>query len=513
MSITTNNNAHSSEGGNLCTCDIKIEHIVKEEQSHEPIASCAIKEEVKTEPISPLFKTKVFTHSDSINKKHVNIQNFLTEVISNVQNRLKGYIKAKYRGKNEIKTQLQKEKSRKRKLVYSPPIAKSKKYLMKSMADKYLDAFLDIIDDDDDESCNSKNKDISTDKDIELINPVILATNKGTRSSNPCSFGYVIYDEGYVSKPLDNPKFLPACPWPSIDRCLLSSQVECKNGSIYVVRHRTRDSTNADKKKVRRGMSKNSDQFYQPKYITPLEYHQRVGDHRRYLERRQWQHITVHQDYNNWFFERPFKSIPKYIFDNQFRPSSYSFTTKFTNHDLLYQLQIRLDKISMDKWDEINRIVAETDHQPLAELSAFEVDTFFWRQYVFSANQTYELLKKSRKKRKNQLIIEQLRPELYHPNPYSLVANQYQSLPQHSKRNHNAHNFNNFPNKFPYTKSRGETRVRKTVPKKEKNEASNKKKCPTIPNTPKNYTPPKNGNSPEFKKVENMYSFRRRIAE
>ncbi|KAL5264091.1 hypothetical protein ACHWQZ_G005245 [Mnemiopsis leidyi] len=220
--------------------------------------------------------------------------------------------------------------------------------------------------------------------------------------SESCYFGETLFDEGYLSKPLS---VQSACPWPTSDRCLLSSRVENKNGQIYVVKEQKRQKNKsreilADIKKKKRSLMLGAP----PKFITPMEYHTRILEHREYLERRQWQNIVNSQDYDNLYHDKKHAKIPEYIYHNQTRHGQTA------NSQLLGYLDCRSSLFSDETWERIETM-AVSSTSPLPNLSPFHIDHFFYQFFFFST--AYLKGMRRPKKRRRSNLYNYFQPELY----------------------------------------------------------------------------------------------------
>ena len=390
---------------------------------------------------------------------------------------------------------------------------------VKDLASEYLNSFLSAVCDADgtvDEPtefegklCNNmQSKDLDGENDFHSAPSIDNGVRYETES---CSFGDTLFDEGYLSKPLH---VQSACPWPTSDRCLLSSRVESKNGQIYVIKEQK--CPKYQKREILADIKKKKKAYmlgHPPKYITPMEYHNRMLEHREHLERRQWQNIVHSQDYENLYHDKPPVKIPEYIYHNQTR---HALTT---NSQLLGYLASRASLFTDDTWERIEWMANGTQY-PLQDLSPFHIDHFFYQLFFFST--AYMKGMRRSKKRKRSNLYQYFQPELY-------------ILPQHRLAKQQSAMLKYYPQlssvKCPQYTGRSKTvppeiaaslegvhtetcqSTTNTSPSNPdvSTRAESKEAVPSLPEVPRASTssPSK---SPELRAVENVYCYKRKCS-
>ena len=349
---------------------------------------------------------------------------------------------------------------------------------IKKLASDYLDTFLSVIDNCDDEIYGRKSYAPN------LTKRCFLTSSSGSVQQNiqPCSFGDSLFDEGYISKRLDRHY---VCPWPSTDRCLLSSEVENKNyGNIFVVRHQKRPRPEDCQKRRRSYM------FSQPpKYITPMEYHNRTMEHIEHMERRRWQNIVKSHDHEGFYYGKSPSRIPDYILHNE---TKHALST---NSELLSYMGNRLIKFSDETWKRVESM-AKSASSPLIELSPFHVDRFFCQFFFFSAG-----FSRQSKKRKRNYLLRYFQPELY-----IMPHHRYHPPPEDNS------SLKAFPNILTPAPEKN-TDVKQEAHSRNANSIVDnfaKEHIPTLPEIPSRACVLTSSSSPELRTVENVYSFKKR---
>ena len=373
---------------------------------------------------------------------------------------------------------------------------------LKDLASDYLYSFLSTVCDTDDTTDEPAEEKNTFTEDTKIQDEVgesrfcsTPAINNGVRyDTESCSFSDTLFDEGYLSKPVN---VQSVCPWPTSGRCLLSSRIESKNGHIYVVKeqkcpkYENRDVLADIKKKKRTYMLGNP-----PKFITPMEYHSRMMEHREYLERRQWQNIVHSQDYESYYNDKPPTKIPEYIYHNQTRHALA------TNSQLLGYLASRASLFTDETWERIERM-AEEARYPLNNLSPFHIDHFFYQFFFFST--AYLKGMKRSKKRKRSNLYQYFQPELY-------------ILPQHKLPRQQNSMFKYYPHGSlgNSSQSTGHASTTHQIPTesslitpKTELTTDSKEAVPSLPEVPRasTHSPSK---SPEMRTVENVYCYKRK---
>ena len=432
------------------------------------------------------------------------ISDFASEILKTVKQRIDNIV---FRDKNRLDSHRQKsmnKNSTKKKLFDDLPKFSVRDNALKGVKDfasQYLDLFLETACETD---CLPKKitegeldsklhpKRLDDERDFCSVHKM---NNDIQLNSDSCSFGETLFDEGYLSKPLN---VQSACPWPTSDRCLLSSRIESKNGQIYVIKEQKRQKSKsreilADIKKKKRSLMLGNP----PKYISPMEYHSRILEHREYLERRQWQNIVNSQDYDNLYYDKRPAKIPEYINHNQTRHGQTA------NSQLLGYLECRSSLFTDKTWEKIENM-AEASTHPLPNLSPFHIDHFFYQSFFFST--AYLKGMRRPKKRRRSNLYSYFQPELY-------------ILPQHRvEKQQNAllkyYPFSQTETKIPESEectagSEGGEPPSTIAQHYHDLVGDNKDFVPSLPKVPRPSTssPSK---SPEMRTVENVYCYKRK---
>ena len=467
-------------------CDTSIESQSKESISKNmlfdpsPISLDVLKEDkVLQLPIFADVNLTPQNETTSLYSINHGVERFILEILCNVRNNVVFHVSQnnnRHIHDSNIYDKRLKEQISLKMFESLPMHGDNRLCHIKKLSSAYLDSFLSSIDN----CCNDETVNKTTEINIfSKSRGKSLSSSCSSRlhSTQLCSFGDSLFDEGYTSKPLDQQYY---CPWPSTDRCLLSSEVENKNfGNIFVVRHQKRPRPEDSQKRRRSYM------FSQPpKYITPMEYHNRTMEHIEHMERCRWQNIVKSQDYEGFYHGKSPSKIPEYIYHNETRHALS------TNSELLNYMENRLKKFTDDTWKKIE-VLAKSSLSPLTELSPFHVDRFFCQFFFFSAGFSGQ----SRKRKRNYLL-KYFKPELYMP-----------------------HHIYPPPKDKSFVKLLSNAKSEKSADPLVKpstpciiNVSDNvvKENVPTLPEIPTRACVITSAKSPELRTVENVYSFKKK---
>eukprot|EP00116_Pleurobrachia_bachei_P004126 sb/3464388/ len=318
-------------------------------------------------------------------KECVDVDEFVEDLLSDVKEKL-----------NKLPQETPKKKPtrkyRKNKPTFIdrlPKFGDKKSFDIKKIAENYLNSFLDILYVSDDE------KEESSIFQGPVIEPEYFHNPLIKREAKKCSFNDTLCSEGYFSSPMEGVKV--NCPWPSIDRCPLTSQVERKNGNIFVVKQEKRYQYEEMASRGKSGKRKRTVTYTQPpRYITPIDYHRRSLEHLDHLERCQWRNIVYSQEYEQVYRSTPPWSIPGYVMERPFRSANWY---------LIQHLETRCASLSPKHWEAVKRIAASGKGE-IPDLPAALIEHFFYRR-IMSTSEA------NRRKKHNKRLIQTIKPELY----------------------------------------------------------------------------------------------------
>lgn len=428
-------------------------------------------------------------------KENLHITVFTADVLRSVKKRVDDLIKKEHLISSTKAEKVSKVAPKEEKMFESVPkksTGNDSVHKVKKIASEYLDSFLSTACEFHDQMVEAgmitSETSCSTD---ESSRPNYCFTssdcNGVQRDSATCSFADTLFDEGFLSKPA---RASCVCPWPTSDRCLLSSRIETKNGNIYVVKEQAQSKYHnreilADIKKKKRSFMPGNQKF-----ITPLEYHSRMMEHREHLERRQWQNIVQSQDYESFYHDKSLTKIPEYIYHNQTRHAVS------TNAQLLGYMASQASQFSDNTWSVIE-LIAQDAPTPLKTLSPLEIDHFFYQFFFLSA--AYLKGMSRSKKRKRSYLYHYFQPELY-------------ILPKYQVPRPNGSMFKYFCGSHPQRVENPIQNSQETMTTAIVSTASTtdtKEVVPTLPNLPR-ATANSPSKSPELRTVENVYSYKRK---